>query len=92
MFTLFMVTGAELSPDGATLAVLGHRNIWVFPRPDTGDAWLSQPHQMLDLAPHAMGQVEAITWISDHSLWVVNEAGAVFEVSLPSALSAHASQ
>ena len=33
-----------------------------------------------------MGQVEAITWLDDQRLWVVNEAGAVFEVSLDAAV------
>ena len=32
------------------------------------------------------GQVEAITWLDDQRLWVVNEAGAVFEVSLDAAV------
>jgi len=90
--TLFMVTGAALSPDGGNLAVLGYRNLWVFPRPSTGDAWLSQPHQTLDLVPFGMGQVEAITWLDDQRLWVVNEAGAVFEVSLPGAVTPDAAQ
>ena len=79
--SLFMVTGAELSPNGASLAVLGARNLWLFPRPSSGDAWLSGPHQSLDLTPYSMGQVEAITWLDDQTLWIVNEAGSVFDVS-----------
>ena len=86
--TLFMVTGAALSPNGARLAVLGHRDLWLFPRPSSGDAWLSEPHQTLTLTPYAMGQVEAVTWLDDQRLWVVNEAGAVFEVSLDRPLAA----
>jgi hypothetical protein len=84
--TLFMVTGAALSPNGERLAVLGFRDLWLFPRPNSGDAWLSEPHQTLDLTPYFMGQVEAITWLDDQRLWVVNEAGAVFEVSLGAAV------
>ena len=84
--TLFMVTGAALSPNGERLAVLGFGDLRLFPRPSSGDAWLSEPHQTLDLTPYFMGQVEAITWLDDQRLWVVNEAGAVFEVSLDAAV------
>jgi len=81
--TLFMVTGAELSPAGSTLAVLGARQLSLFPRPLQGDAWFQSRPLTLDLAAFKLGQVEAITWVDERRLWVTNESGAVFEVSPP---------
>ncbi|MCH1554843.1 MAG: hypothetical protein L7T26_01330 [Pseudomonadales bacterium] len=80
---LFMVTAADLSPSREKLAVLGYRNLWIFLRPQKGDRWLSRLDQVLDLAPFEMGQVEAVTFVDEDLLWVLNEAGQVFEVEMP---------
>lgn len=82
--TLFMVTAAELSPDGQRLAVLGARRLSVFLRPPVGDAWLQQPVESMDLEVSEVGQVEAVTWIDNGTLWVTSEAGRVFELAPPS--------
>jgi hypothetical protein len=52
-------------------------------RPQKGDRWLSRLDQVLDLAPFEMGQVEAVTFVDEDLLWVLNEAGQVFEVEMP---------
>ena len=80
---LFMVTAADLSPSQEKLAVLGYRKLWIFLRPFKRDRWLSRLDQVLDLAPFDMGQVEAVTFVEEDLLWVLNEAGQVFEVKMP---------
>ncbi|MGB1616146.1 MAG: hypothetical protein ACPG9T_06840 [Pseudomonadales bacterium] len=80
---LFMVTAADLSPSGGKLAVLGYQNLWIFLRPDKADRWLSSLDQVLDLSAFNMGQVEAVTFVDEGLLWVLNEAGQAFEVQLP---------
>ncbi len=77
---LTFATAAELSPDGETLAVLSYTAIWLFERPETGDAWLSAPSRRLLLDIDSARQVEAITWLDDESLIITNEQRDSFEV------------
>ena len=79
---LTFATAAELSPDGNTLAVLSYTAIWLFERPETGDAWLSAPSRKLPLDIEAARQVEAITWLDDESLVITNEQRGWFEAQV----------
>ena len=79
---LTFATAAELSPDGNTLAVLSYTAIWLFERPETGDAWLSTPSLQLPLDIDAARQVEAITWLNDETLVVTNEQRDWFEAQV----------
>ena len=79
---LTSATAAELSPDGDTLAVLSYTAIWLFERPETGDAWLSAPSRRLPLDSDAARQVEAITWLDDETLVITNEQRDWFETSV----------
>ncbi len=81
---LTSATAAELSPDGETLAVLSYTAIWLFERPETGDAWLSAPSHKLALDTDAARQVEAIGWLDDETLIITNEQRDWFEA--PTAL------
>lgn len=78
---LTAATGAELSPDGRTLAVLSYTAIWLFERPGGGDAWLSAPSRKLEIDTGAARQVEAITWLDAETLIVTNEQRDWFVVS-----------
>ncbi len=77
---LTAATAAELSPDGQTLAVLSYTAIWLFERPQSGDAWLSAPSRQLPLDIEAARQVEAIAWLDGETLIVTNEQRDWFEV------------
>ena len=77
---LTAATAAELSPDGQTLAVLSYTAVWLFERPQSGDAWLSSPSRQLPLDPEAARQVEAIAWLDGETLIVTNEQRDWFEV------------
>lgn len=79
---LTAATAAELSPDGNTLAVLSYTAVWLFERPETGDAWLSAPSRRLSLDVNAARQVEATTWLDDETLIVTNEQRDWFQVSV----------
>ncbi|MYA65879.1 MAG: hypothetical protein F4Y22_01120 [Gammaproteobacteria bacterium] len=76
---LTSATAAELSPDGGTLAVLSYTAIWLFERPETGDAWLSAPSHRLPLDTDIARQVEAIAWLDDETLIITNEQRDWFE-------------
>ena len=76
-----VATGADLSPDGEWLAVLGYADIWLFKRPDSGDKWLSGESYRLSLPRTQTRQVEAIAWQNNELLIFTNEPGQIFEVS-----------
>ena len=77
---LTAATAAELSPDGSTLAVLSYTAVWLFERPEEGDAWLSAPSRWLPLDVNVARQVEAIAWLDSKTLIVTNEQRDWFEV------------
>jgi len=70
---ILAATGADLSPDGQTLAVISVDSLWLFSRPETGDGWLSAAGQQFLLDPAVFRQAEAITWVDDATLLVSNE-------------------
>lgn len=78
--TLTAATGAELSPDGQTLAVISYTDLWLFQRPASGDQWLSAPARHFPLDTDTFRQVEAITWIDDDTLLLGNEQRDLFRL------------
>lgn len=70
---VFLATGADLSPDGRTLAVSTYTALWLFERPDTGDNWFAGPARKLDLDRALAQQLEAIAWEDENTLRLVNE-------------------
>ena len=83
-------TGADLSPDGNTLAVISQDALWLFSRPqDGGDQWLSGLAKHYPFSRGALRQLEAVTWIDDATLLLGNEQRDLFRIplsSLPSVL------
>jgi hypothetical protein len=75
-------TGAALSPSGDRLAVLCTTGVWVFPRPDEGDRWLSVKPRAIKLAEARLKQAEAVTWDDPRTLRIVNENRDVFVLPL----------
>jgi hypothetical protein len=78
---IMSATGADVSPDGQTLAVLSYSALWLFARPASGDLWLSAPAEKFPLDRGAIKQAEAITWIDDETLLITNEGGDIFRLS-----------
>ena len=75
-------TGAALSPSGDRLAVLCTTGVWVFPRPDEGDRWLSTEPGRVPLPEARLQQAEAVTWDDPRTLRIVNENRDVFVLPL----------
>lgn len=79
------VTGADVSPDGSTLAVLTHfprAEVWLFDAKASGDKFLSKPLRTLPLGT-AAGQCEAIAFENDgKSLLIANEGRDIFRITL----------
>ena len=76
------VTGADLSPDGKTLAVLCHApvaSVWLF-EAKSGDRFLSGRARRLIL--RGAGQCEAVCFADNNTLIVTNEDRALFRLSL----------
>jgi hypothetical protein len=71
-------TAAALSPSGDRLAVTSYGAVWVFPRPDDGDQWLSTEPRRIQLSEDRSEQVEAVTWDDPHTLRLANEQRDVF--------------
>src|SRR5262249_36200484 len=75
-------TGADLSPDGQTLAVISYTDLWLFSRPASGDQSLSAPSRRFPLDRGVFEQVEAIAWVDDQTLLIGNEQRALFQVDV----------
>ena len=70
------VTGADLSPDGARLAVLTYSSVYLFFKPEQGDNYLLGPSCHM---PLLFGQAEGIAWDGD-DLIVTNEEGQLLRL------------
>ena len=77
-----MVTAADLSPDGETLAVLSYHALLLFGRPDDDQDWLSRPIKVIPLDQGALEQCESVAW-HGKSLVITNEDRAMFRVQAP---------
>ena len=78
-----MVTAADLSPDGQTLALLTYYAIFLYERTPEGDV-AGRPFELLhhiDLDSRRLGQVESIAW-ADDALIFGNEKGALYRIPL----------
>lgn len=78
-------TGADLSPDGNTLAVVSQNELWLFARPvDGSDHWLSGRVKHYPFERSVLRQLEAVAWIDDTTLLLGNEQRDLFRVPLSS--------
>jgi hypothetical protein len=75
-------TGADVSPDGSTLAVLSYEALYLFDKPAEGDAWLSSTHRRIPLDRSVTGQAEAVAWEDDGTLLVTNEGRDIFRLGV----------
>ena len=79
---MITVTGAELSPNGQTLAVISYDALWLFERPAEGDAWLSSTFKRHALDTDVVRQMETVVWDDDTTLLLTNEERDLFRVNL----------
>ena len=79
---LLAVTGAELSPDGETLAVVSYEALWLFERPREGDQWLSSNARRYALDTRTVDQVETVIWDDDQTLLLTNEQRDLMRINI----------
>jgi hypothetical protein len=79
---LVAATGAALSPDGNTLAVVSYEALWLFERPASGDHWLSAPSRHYAFDKSVLKQLEAVTWIDNATLLMGNKQRDLFKIAL----------
>ena len=77
VFIKAMVTGAAISPNGQTLAVLTYGKILFFDLSGPGPVWLKRPTGCLRV-PRA--QTEALVYINDTDLLMTNEQGRIYRI------------
>jgi hypothetical protein len=75
-------TGADVSPDGQTLAVISYEDLFLFDKPASGDAWLSSTHRRIPLDRSITRQAEAIAWEDADTLLVTNEGRDIFRIDV----------
>jgi hypothetical protein len=80
-------TGADVSPDGNTLAIISLTDLWLFDKPAEGDQWLSSSWKRIPLNPRAIRQAEAVAWIDDDTLLFTNEQRDIFRIVLSELLA-----
>lgn len=79
---LTAATGADLSPDGRTLAVISYTDLYLF-RDPVDDKWFSEGQtRRFPLDKGVFRQVEAIAWENDDSLVIGNEQGDLFRIQV----------
>ena len=79
---LTLITGADVSADGQHLAVISSVGVWVFNKPEAGDAWFSSVPRGHALSFRDVRQLEAITWQDENTLLVTNEQRDIFTVDV----------
>ncbi len=75
-------TAAALSPSGDRLAVLCSGGVWLYPRPEENDQWLSSEPRRIRLSAERTQQAEAVTWDDPHTLRIANEQRNVWTLLL----------
>ena len=66
-------TDAALSADGARLVVASPEALWLFERPATGSNWFAGTARKLALNERVVRQLEAVAWMDDATLLLINE-------------------
>jgi hypothetical protein len=74
-------TGADLSPDGTTLAVIAMRDLYLFRNPED-DQWFSRSEQRRIPLSGRFQQAEGIAWEDADTLLITNEQREIFRVEV----------
>ena len=79
---VILATAASLSPTGDRLALLTYIALAIFPRPATGDDWLSGTPRVIPFDREVVPIAEAVTWDDDDTILIANEGRGLFEVEV----------
>ena len=79
---ILAATDAALAADGARLVVASYEALWLFERPKAGGNWFAGRTWKLALAPKVVKQLEAVAWVDDDSLLLINEQRDVMRASV----------
>lgn len=79
---VFIVTAADMSPDGQHLVVLCYTELWIFDKPRRGDKWLSSNARRLPLSLMQTKQAEAVVFRDNDTILIGNEQSEWFTVKL----------
>ena len=75
-------TDAALSADASRLVVASPEALWMFERPARPGDWFSGKAWKLPLTPHVVKQLEAVAWIDDDTLLLINEQRDVMRANV----------
>ena len=78
---ILAATGADISPDGTTLAVLSQTDLYLFRNP-RDDQWFSSGEQRRIPLSRGFKQAEGIAWEDDDTLLITNEQRELFRVEV----------
>jgi hypothetical protein len=81
------ITGADMSPNGNQLAVVGYQQLWIFDRPLRGDKLLSSAARFLALDVKHTGQIEAVAWQNNETILIGNEGRELFSIAAEDVLA-----
>lgn len=75
-------TDAALSADASRLVVASPEALWLFERPARPGDWFSGKTWKLLLTPRVVKQLEAVAWIDDDTLLLINEQRDVMRTNV----------
>ena len=75
------ITGADKSPNGNLLAVVGYQQLWIFDLPRRGSRLLSSAARFLELDKQHTGQIEAVAWQDNETILIGNEGREIFSIA-----------
>ena len=75
-------TDAALSADASRLVVASPEALWMFERPARPGDWFSGKTWKLPLTPRVVKQLEAVAWIDDDTLLLINEQRDVMRANV----------
>ena len=79
---ILAATDAALAEDGSRLVVASEEALWLFERPKAGSNWFAERTWKLALPPRVVEQLEAVTWMDEENLLLINEQRNVMRASV----------
>ena len=79
---ILWATDAAISADASRLVVASPEALWLFERPAQPGDWFSGKASKLALTPRVVKQLEAVAWIDDETLLLINEQRDVMRANV----------
>ena len=70
---ILAATDAAMDAGGTRLVVASQEALWLFEHPGPNGNWFAGRTWKLDLAPRTVKQLEAVAWMDDENLLLINE-------------------